>query len=273
MAAATVSRIQSGPAKAAQGPGSTRPLSTVSRASHASQVPGLSTNETAAMTAVVPSAMARLRHWRRAANHARHTPGVTLVSSTNAHAAGCDSPTTSATASNRLMLPARISNATNGTRNSTAPKPRPSHARASSRIRGPSREVQRVRQPAEGRRDGQEHRSVEVRPVHVHERVVRVRLDRPPSRRRRRIPRCRARSLPSRGGRARSPGWRSRNRSTTRMGDTRSGRCIAGDAGTAPTRLATTRTGYRRPGPSPAGTGQDERTSVIRGARGATVLG
>jgi hypothetical protein len=46
------------------------------------------TKEIAAITAVVPRAIARFRHWRAPANHRTAIPGVTFARSGNAHAAG-----------------------------------------------------------------------------------------------------------------------------------------------------------------------------------------
>src|SRR4029078_6684853 len=61
---------------------------------HSAQSDGLVANDTATIAAVAPSTIARLRHSRRTANHSTPTPGVTFVSSTNAHVAGHRKPTT-----------------------------------------------------------------------------------------------------------------------------------------------------------------------------------
>ena len=66
------------------------------------------------MTAVNPSAMARLRHSRRAANHSKPTPAVGLVSSTTDQVQGWRNPSTIAAAMSRCTLPWYSSMATGG---------------------------------------------------------------------------------------------------------------------------------------------------------------
>ena len=70
---------------------------------------GATTNEAAAITAVVPRATIRDRHSARATNHRSPTPGVTLVSSTNAQVPAQRNPSTIAAASRRWICPIRIS--------------------------------------------------------------------------------------------------------------------------------------------------------------------
>ena len=62
--------------------------SAMSSSIHSRHIQGASRNDTPAMIAVAPRAMARERHSRRTANQTRPMPGVTLVSSTNDHVQG-----------------------------------------------------------------------------------------------------------------------------------------------------------------------------------------
>ena len=101
------------------------PVERLTRTSiHSAQSDGLIANETATIAAVAPSAIARFRHSRRTANHSSPTPGVTFVSSTNAHVAGHRNPTTIATAMNAWMLPIATSMNTGGS-SITRPSHRP----------------------------------------------------------------------------------------------------------------------------------------------------
>ena len=75
---------------------------------------GSSTNETATIAAVAPSAIASARHSRRTANHSSPIPGVIFVSRTIDQAAGQRKPMTIATARSSETLPPAISIAVNG---------------------------------------------------------------------------------------------------------------------------------------------------------------
>ena len=94
-------------ARSQTGTGSTGRLTAVSRflsrtSAHWNHSPGASTNDTAAIAAVAPRAIASERHSRRTTNQTNPTPGDTFDSRTNAHAAGQRNPAT-------IAAPMRIS--------------------------------------------------------------------------------------------------------------------------------------------------------------------
>ena len=135
------------------------PVLAASRSNQANQLCGISTNETATIAAVDPSAIASDRHSRRSANHSRPTPGVIFVSSTKAQVHGHRNPHTIATVSRSEMLPPAISiaptampsrNRSRPVRTHTAPMRIAVHA---ARTR-PRQEVERVDEHRERRRVG-----------------------------------------------------------------------------------------------------------------------
>ena len=101
------------------------------------------------MTAVAATASARARHSRRIANHSSPRPGVTLVSSGNAHVPDQRNPSTIAAASSRWMLPIITSWLTgSASTSSEAGQGRASHhATAASRIVQPTMNTSRGRSP------------------------------------------------------------------------------------------------------------------------------
>ena len=139
------------------------PPSWRSNAIQSRQASGATTNEIPAMTAVVPSANASGRHSRRTANHRRPTPGVTLVSSTNAQVPAQRNPSTIAAASSRWICPIRISWLTGRASTSSAV----GHGRASHMATAARNTVQPTwntsRGTADQREDLGERRGVEVR--------------------------------------------------------------------------------------------------------------
>src|SRR5919106_6864093 len=99
IATAAARRIQSG------GSGKISGEVVANRCGHSSHAPGTRMNEIALIASVTPSATARYRHSRRAANHARPTPGVIFVSSRKLHAAGQRKTNTRAAAMKIAMFP------------------------------------------------------------------------------------------------------------------------------------------------------------------------
>ena len=154
------SRTRSGTGKYSHG--MLTPALAISDATQASHRAGANTNDTAAIAAVAPMAIASDRHSRRPTNHSSPTPGVTFVSRMNAHAAGQRKPATIARAISVSMLPRRTSRPTNPVSSATGSQD-PRHrdeCRAVQRV--PDREERGKGQGEERAEDLQEHRRVVV---------------------------------------------------------------------------------------------------------------
>ena len=76
---------------------------------HSCQAVGLSTNDTATMARVTPTAVTNLRTSPRNRSHSEPTPGVILVSTGKAQVAAQVTPTTLQAASRKWMLPTQSS--------------------------------------------------------------------------------------------------------------------------------------------------------------------
>src|SRR5262245_27150035 len=103
------------------------------------------TKDTSAIAAVEPMAIASARHSRRATNQNSPTPGVTLVSRTNAHAAGQRNPATIATAISASMFPRARSRTTNPVSRTAG-----SHHRTTATSAAPFRRYQAARNHVNG---------------------------------------------------------------------------------------------------------------------------
>ena len=128
-----ITRSAAASTRATVASGAGRPVTDRIERGHSSQSDGAMTNETPAMTAVAPSAIARFLHSRRATNQSSPIPGVTFVRRTNDHAAGLRKPTTMAAASRISMLPRYPSQTIGKKMSSASDHRRPSHATASAR--------------------------------------------------------------------------------------------------------------------------------------------